>query len=453
MVLKIIKQISFIGIIMFMPVYTYSLETLTFQEQMSQDLIRSLPGYGIPKSNQYSGYLKIKTPEKSSSMYYYLATANEESANTPLILWLNGGPGSSSFYGLFTENGPYRIQADLKLKENPSAWSTKYNFLIFDQPIGVGYSFPDKNYQIKNEAQTTHELYLAILAFYKKFPYLQRRKLYIAGESYAGRYIPEVADEILRQNKASNLNKIPLAGIILGDAWVNPLLQQSQDADYAYAHGLIDYNGKKIVDDYYEECAKAIQSEKISSKATNAKCGQMGDFIRKQSGIDLHNIHNVMRNESANTYTNEYDALANYLNQKEVKRALHVSSLESFNLYSSFVGNALEVGEQNSVATLIPKVLEQNVAVLVLNGLNDAKDCNFMGTSLWLQSLNWQKFNQASQKQLINQDGEIMGYVTNYKNLTYVKVLSAGHMIPEDQPANSLEIIDRFIQHGYISAN
>lgn len=32
--------------------------------------------------------------------------------DTPLILWLQGGPGSSSLFGLFTENGPFFVNED-----------------------------------------------------------------------------------------------------------------------------------------------------------------------------------------------------------------------------------------------------------------------------------------------------------------------------------------------------
>lgn len=408
------------------------------------DLVTYLPGLGTPKSDQYSGYVNIKTPDTKAqqAIYYYLATSPANTGNTPVILWLNGGPGSSSFYGLLTENGPYRIQKNLTLKENPFSWSNKYNFLIFDQPIGVGYSFPNKDYQIKNEAQTTDELYLAILAFYKKFPDLHNRNLFIAGESYAGKYIPEIATKILQQNKISQ-NKIPLTGIILNDAWVNPLLQQAQDAEYAYTHGLIDYHGKKIIDTYYQQCAWAIRTHQ--KRHANTLCEQMGNYIRNQSGIDLHNIHNIIPDSSNNTYTIEYNALTKYLNQKTVKQALHVDKAESFNLYSSFVGNALEPGEQDSSAHLIPPLLDQNIKILVLSGLNDATDCNFMGTNSWLHALNWQKFNQAKQKQVIHHRGKIIGYITSYRNLSYIKVFNAGHMLMEDQPENSLEIIENFI--------
>ena len=65
----------------------------------------------------------------------------------PLILWINGGPGASSMFGLFLENGPLRIEVtgpgldDRKLLPAEFAWTDTYNVIFVDQPVNTGFSF------------------------------------------------------------------------------------------------------------------------------------------------------------------------------------------------------------------------------------------------------------------------------------------------------------------------
>ena len=40
---------------------------------------------------------------------FYWHFKNENLTEAPLIIWLNGGPGASSVFGLFLENGPLQL--------------------------------------------------------------------------------------------------------------------------------------------------------------------------------------------------------------------------------------------------------------------------------------------------------------------------------------------------------
>jgi Carboxypeptidase C (cathepsin A) len=53
-------------------------------------------------------------------------------------LWLQGGPGATSLYGLFTENGPFSVNKDFVLKEREYSWTKTLNVIYIDNPVGTG---------------------------------------------------------------------------------------------------------------------------------------------------------------------------------------------------------------------------------------------------------------------------------------------------------------------------
>ena len=72
--------------------------------------------------------------------------------------------------------------------------------------------------------------------FFYKYPEFEHRPLYIAGESYAGHYIPAIAN-YLHHSPDWRLNKP--AGIMIGNGWVDPFYQYSSYPDFAYEENLI----------------------------------------------------------------------------------------------------------------------------------------------------------------------------------------------------------------------
>lgn len=66
-------------------------------------VITELPGFeGRLPSKQYGGYITI---DGDKNLYYYFVTSQTNPHSDPLVLWLNGGPGCSSFDGFVYEHG------------------------------------------------------------------------------------------------------------------------------------------------------------------------------------------------------------------------------------------------------------------------------------------------------------------------------------------------------------
>ena len=92
----------------------------------ANDVVGALPRFegSIPSSMcQYAGHIQIDDNNGLFFWYFYNQTIQRE--NNPITLWLNGGPGSSSLIGLFSEHGPLVIKKvgdDISLEMRKRSW-------------------------------------------------------------------------------------------------------------------------------------------------------------------------------------------------------------------------------------------------------------------------------------------------------------------------------------------
>ncbi|KAG8818982.1 hypothetical protein FRC17_010641, partial [Serendipita sp. 399] len=155
-----------------------------------------------------------------------LTAAENERSNEPWLIWLNGGPGSSSMYGLFAENGPMLLAYGegqttgprRAIQENPWSWHKQADIIYVDQPVGTGYSTVDTSGFVADEDQMAQDFVNFLKNLASIFPSLKHRPLYLTGESYAGTYIPYIA-------KALTIDRttpvpVNLAKIVIGDGTI-----------------------------------------------------------------------------------------------------------------------------------------------------------------------------------------------------------------------------------------
>lgn len=113
---------------------------------------------------------------------------------------------------------------------NPYSWNENAHFLFVDQPIGSGLSTlnPTKGTNatyVTTIQDQTAQLYTVIKTFFAKhFPQYAANPFTITGESYAGKYIPNLATAILDGQKDFAIN---LVSVAIGDGWASPLIQTS----------------------------------------------------------------------------------------------------------------------------------------------------------------------------------------------------------------------------------
>lgn len=390
------------------------------------DKVKSLPGIGKLSNTQFAGYSPIVTKKnikKNSESLFYWFVGTEDYENKPTVIWTNGGPGSSSFWGFFLENGPYEIVnasdslTTPQLKYRPSAWNNKVNYMIFEHPLSVTLSFAKKNKNVpKTPEQGAEEYYNALQNFLDKHPEIRKNKIILSGESYAGTYLPLIANNIYKANQKNGSN-INLASIVLLDAWVDPKVQMTKDTQYAYNHGLISKKQKAALDKKYADNMNGLDWA-----------------IAELCGVYMTNI--------AKVYDPPFGPVYDFLNRKDVRKALHIDpkSPKITQNWSRTVSKNYIPHVNNSYAKLIDILLDDaGFTIQVINGLNDAKDCNFLGTEAWLETLTSsaaKKYHGEDQVQWRDPSvNHVLGFIQDGGQLSWVKVLNAGHMAVGDQPA------------------
>jgi len=224
------------------------------------DLVESLPDYGRPPTPFFSGYLDgtdgcdTDVNGEYCKLHYWLALAEEDPMQAPTVLWLNGGPGSSSILGFLQENGPVMMNASGLLMDNPWSWTKAANLLALEAPVGVGYSYCAN--QVKGELCQNTDKFTASTSraalvdfFTNKFPELAGGNFFITGESYAGVYIPTLSKELLDHASDS----VNLVGIAVGDPCTdNDAQKDSMDSLwYGHKYGLVD---DQVFDVLWNKC-------------------------------------------------------------------------------------------------------------------------------------------------------------------------------------------------------
>lgn len=148
------------------------------------------------------------------------------------------GPGCTSFSGgLFFEMGPVTInlhpagflsgpeEVHSPLQYNTHGWHKASAILYVEQPVNVGFS------QGPNEPQNETDIGRALDGFLQQFVHVfdsyQTKRIFIVGESYAGMYVPSMAYYIHKENmnRPEDEYTLNLAGIGIGNGWVDPIVQ------------------------------------------------------------------------------------------------------------------------------------------------------------------------------------------------------------------------------------
>ncbi|XP_028766238.1 serine carboxypeptidase-like 45 [Neltuma alba] len=425
------------------------------------DRILRLPGQPHVRFQHYSGYVTVDD-KKHKALFYYFVESETDPASKPLVLWLNGGPGCSSLgVGAFSENGPFRPNGEVLIK-NDYSWNKEANMLYLEAPIGVGFSYAKDGSYTVDDNETARDNLMFLKLWFNKFPQYRRRDFFLTGESYAGHYVPQLAKLMIDLNKKEKI--FNLKGIALG----NPVLEYATDfnsrAEFFWSHGLISdstyrmftsvCNYSRYVSEYYRGSVSPLCSKVMSQVST-----ETSKFVDKYDVTLDVCISSVLsqskaicpqtqqRNERIDVCVD--DKVVNYLNRRDVQEALHAKlvGVRKWDVCS----NVLDYDMLNLEVPTLPivgSIVKAGVQVLIYSGDQDSV-IPLTGSRTLVQKLATQlALNTTVPYRVWFHGQQVGGWTQVYgdNKLSFATVRGASHEAPFSQPERSLTLFKSFLQ-------
>ncbi|KAF8015376.1 hypothetical protein BT93_H1013 [Corymbia citriodora subsp. variegata] len=464
-----------------------------------ESLVTSLPGFtGTFPSRHYSGYVSIDDNPAGRNLFYYLVVSERNSTKDPVVLWLNGGPGCSSFDGFVYEHGPFNFEAGKTrsalptLHLNPYSWSKVSNIVYLDSPCGVGlsYSTNSNNYDT-GDLQTAAATHAFLLKWFELFPEFINNPFYIAGESYAGVYVPTLAAEVVKGMNEGAKPVINFKGYMVGNGVTDAKFDGNALVPFVYGMGLIS-NG--IFHEVNANCGEVYYN--------NNSEGCLASLLKVEKAISGLNIYDVLEpcyHDPANKQDTNWSMMlplsfqklgvterplavrkrmfgrawplwlpvrdgtvplwpqlakkfniacvndevaTSWLNDDQVREAIHAASVNVSGSWELCTERIKYRGNSGSMIPYHKNLTTQNYRALIFSGDHDM--CvPFTGSQAWTQSLGYRILDEWRHWMSADQ---VAGYLQEYDhNLTFLTIKGAGHTVPEYKPREALDFYTRWL--------
>mmetsp|Transcript_15072 Transcript_15072/g.20182 ORF Transcript_15072/g.20182 Transcript_15072/m.20182 type:complete len:404 (-) Transcript_15072:454-1665(-) len=384
------------------------------------------------------------------------------------------------------------MSAPLGMSAPCSAWTKLGNVLMFDWPPPVGFSYCDgavdgdgMSCGVWNDTRTMDADYAALRGWFDNlFPEYKSNPLYLTGESYAGVYIPKLAQAVLASNAAAeSADPLNMKGFAVGDACAGTEVLCGQSTGewwsvvFFYGHGQFS---NRLFDDIVETCTIPVLK---SGVGVTAACEALLDDMWTQIGgfydynlYDDCTYENDLRRHRALTGRKAFLPMSSHgrhsgaraagapnggaLNDyvcgggpaqeiwaihPDVMAALHVSPNSAFFSGDNGDGMEYELTEKNLMPFYQDVALNHpELRVLVYNGDTDPGINSFVAQN-WTSALGLEE-TESWRPWTLDGCQRMGGYVTRYEgNFDFLTVRGSGHMVPTYKPEAAFEAIGRWV--------
>lgn len=429
-----------------------------------------LPNVSFDLPPSWAGNIPVSDrPRESRHIYFWMFPATGDVGHDDVVLWMNGGPGCSSVSSMLGENGPMAFDPEtFAPKRQPQSWTKLANIVWLDQPAGTGFALGEpKNQSMTEVAQ---DFYGFLRNFYQEFPKLRGKRLWVGGESFGGKFVPFIADEIYKHEHENKKLGICLQGVNINDPLFapNPITKELPSVEYGLHHADVlnftqhqkqqleqigEQNGiRHFVRDHLhypprghltipQQLNLSFSPYKHLQKLIRANNPCMSPFyiLNKRCHLDALGMNATTEKSSENNYFNKIPGLKRYIHAPENVSWTQCSQAQPFKTMKN-------AKTDYPVPDVLARVIEKSTRTVVQHGTYDLIVL-YPGTALALQNMTWhgqQGFQHPPRHKLMT-NGKPEGFYQSERNLTFVVLDKAGHMLPTYAPGASFRLLQYWI--------
>lgn len=402
----------------------------------------SLPDLG---SEAHAGLITVNAT-LDSHLFFLHIQATRNHLEVPLLLWLQGGPGSSSLFGQFLENGPLAIDAHGKVHPREHTLREYLNVIYLDQPVGAGFSRTGspEGYPTTLE-ELSRDIYRFLEQFFELFPEYKDRDFYVAGESYGARSAVALA---IRLHENPNL-PVKLRGVVSGVGFLGPVVPMLDQSDYFHKLGVLDYQGWQIYKKAMTDAQDLVTANRsmdafgllMKTVFVNTDPNQEPTLFQRLSGYAFDG--NVLQS----VQPAEFGAYREHVASADFKQAVHVGRNAKFRRDAE-INERLTFDYFRNISDIVSTLMDNYRFLAYTGQLDPIFAVN--PTEDFLRGLNWSRAGQFRHAHRApwfagGREEGVSGYVTTAGDFSFVVLVNAGHYPGFDQTRAVDDLMRRFV--------
>ncbi|KAF8013916.1 hypothetical protein BT93_I1698 [Corymbia citriodora subsp. variegata] len=437
-------------------------------------VVEYLPGYpGKLPFKLETGYVSVGDNDEIE-LFYYFIESERNPVKDPLLLWLTGGPGCS---GLVFEIGPLTFDyASFNgslptLLSNPDSWTQLANIIFVDAPVGTGFSYSTtQESYYSSDTKSAKDIYKFLRKWILGHPKFSKNPLYIAGDSYSGKIVPQVTLLASKGIIAGEKPTLYLQGYMLGNPVTDLDSDQNSRVEYQYRVSLLST-------ELYESAIENCKGNYIDPDPENSACAQCtlkvcdAAILEPKCSYAKPRLKEAGLNWGSRFFDDDDDMPLDLLQSPSKKRPENWCRNENYVLSyvwanDDSVHDALNIrngtipdwtrcnkslayeDDLNSSVPYHYDLIKAGYRALVYSGDHDML-IPYVATEKWIQHLNMTVVDDWRPWFV---DGQVAGYtfkstINIGDGMTFATVKGAGHTAPEYKPKQCFEMADRWLSH------